>query len=100
MLSRTFAKQQLQLNQSKHKQIPPQMDFAIMKNDEITPNHFLIKHEEVKSTQIHDSHPILANYGDYQFSIRINDKGNDNNVKPLDSFSFEAILPFQDKYKR
>ena len=31
----------------------------------------------LNSTQIHDSHPILADYGDDQCSIRINDKGND-----------------------
>ena len=31
MLSRTFTKQQLQLNQLKHKQFPPQMEFAIIK---------------------------------------------------------------------
>ena len=100
MLSRTFTKQQLQLNQLKHKQFPPQMEFAIIKNDEIIPVHYLVKHEEVKSTQIHDSHPILADYGDDQFSIRINDKGNDIIVKPLDSFSFKAIVPFQNKYKK
>ena len=76
------------------------MEFAIIKNNEIIPVHYLVKHEEVKSTQIHDSHPILADYGDDQFSIRINDKGNDIIVKPLDSFSFKAIVPFQNKYKK
>ena len=65
----------------------------------ITPVQYLVTHEEVKSTQIHDSHPILADYGDDQFSIRINDKGNDIIVKPSDSFSLKAIVPFQNKYK-
>ena len=60
MLNGTFTKQQLQLNQLEHKQLPPQMEFAIMQNDEITPVHFLVKHEEVKSTQIHDSHPYCS----------------------------------------
>ena len=100
MLSRTFTKQQLQLNQLKHKKFPPPMEFAIIKNDEVILVNYLVKHEEVKSTQIHDSHPILADYGDDQFSIRKNDKGNDIIVKPLDSFSFKAIVPFQNKYKK
>ena len=49
--------------------------------------------------QNHDSHPILADYGTDQFSIRINDKGNDIVVKPLQSFSFKSITPFQTKFK-
>ena len=47
----------------------------------------------------HDSHPILADYGTYQISIRTNYKGNDIFVKPLDSFSFKSILPVQKKDK-
>ena len=47
----------------------------------------------------HDSHPILADYGTDQFSIRINDKGNDIIVKPLQSFSFKSVTPFQTKFK-
>ena len=49
--------------------------------------------------QKHDSHPILADYGTDQFSIRINDKGNDIVVEPLQSFSFKSITPFQTKFK-
>ena len=41
----------------------------------------------------------LADYGTDQFSIRINDKGNDIVVKPLQSFSFKSITPFQTKFK-
>ena len=59
----------------------------------------MIKHEEVLPHQKHDSHPILADYGTDQFSLRINDKGNDIIVKPLKSFSFNAITPFQTKFK-
>ena len=33
------------------------------------------------------------------FSIRINDKGNDIIVKPLQSFSFKSVTPFQTKFK-
>ena len=47
-----------------------------------------------------DCHPILSDYGDDQFSIRINTKGDDIHIKPLDSFSFQSIVPFESKYKR
>ena len=41
----------------------------------------------------------LADYGTDQFSIRINDKGNDIVVKLLHSFSFKSVTPFQTKFK-
>ena len=99
MLSRFLTKAELQLNQLKHKQLPPQIDFALLQNDTLKPVHYLIKHEEILPQQKHDSHPILADYGTDQFSIRINDKGNDIIVKPLQSFSFKSITPFQTKFK-
>ena len=99
MLSRSFTKIELQLNQLKHKQLPPQIDFAILQNNSLTPVHYLIQHEEILPHQKHDSHPILSDYGTDQFSIRINDKGNDIIVKPLDFFSFKSTIPFQNKYK-
>ena len=58
-----------------------------------------MKHEEILPHQKHESHPILADYGTYQFSIRINDKGKDIVVKPLQSFSFKSVTPFQTKFK-
>ena len=99
MLSRSFTKAELQLNQLKHKQLPPQIDFALLQNGTPKPVHYLMKHEEILSHQKHDSHPILADYGTDQFSIRINDKGNDIVVKPLKSFSFKSVTPFQTKFK-
>ena len=42
---------------------------------------------------------MLADYGTDQFSSRINDTGNDIIVKPLNSFSFKAVTPFQTKFK-
>ena len=95
MLSRSFTKAELQLNQLKHKHIPPQIDFALLQDNTLKPVHYLIKHEEILPHQKHDSHPILADYGTDQFSIRINDKGNDIVVKPLQSFSFKSITPFK-----
>ena len=88
MLSRSFTKAELQLNQLKHKHLPLQIDFALLQDNTPKPVHYLIKHEEILPHQKHDSHPILADYGTDQFSIRINDKGNDIVVKPLQSFSF------------
>ena len=99
MLSRSFTKAELQLNQLKHKHLPPQVDFALLQDNTLKPVHYLIKHEEILPHQKHDSHPILADYGTDQFSIRINDKGNDIVVKPLQSFSFKSITLFQTKFK-
>ena len=99
MLSRSFTKAELQLNQLKHKQLPPQIDFALLQNGTLKPVHYLTKHEEILPHQKHDSHPILADYGTDQFSICINDKGNDIIVKPLQSFSFKSLTPFQTKFK-
>ena len=78
MLSRSFTKTELQLNQLKHRQLPPPIDFAILQNNSLTPVHYLIQHEETIPHQKHDSHSILADYGTDRFSIRISDKGNDN----------------------
>ena len=99
MLSRSFTKAELQLNQVKHKQLPPQIDFALLQNGTLKPVRYLIKLEEILPHQKYDSHPILADYGTDQFSVRINDKGNDIIVKRLPSFSFESITPFQKKFK-
>ena len=61
--------------------------------------HYLVKHDAVQPSQKDDCHPILVDYGNDQFSIRINDNGENVIVKPLDSFSFEAVKPFQQQYK-
>ena len=51
MLSRTFTKEQLQVHQLLHKQLPPQIDFSIMKDNQLKPVHYLVKHEEIKYNQ-------------------------------------------------
>ena len=99
MLSPSFTKAELQLNQLKHMHFPPQIDFALLQNGTLKPVHYLIKHAEVLPHQKHDSHPILAAYGTDQFSIRINDKGNDIVVELLHSFSFKSVTPFQTKFQ-
>ena len=63
------------------------------------PVHYLIKHEEVLPHQKHDSHQILADYGTDQVSKGINNEGNDIVVKPLNSFLFKSLTPFQTKIK-
>ena len=100
MLSRTFTKEQLQIHQLGQKQLSPRINFSIMKDDQLKPVHCLVKHEEIKYNQKYDCHPVLADYGEDQFSIRINNKGEDIHIKPLDSFSFQSIVPFESKYKR
>ena len=95
MLSRSFTKAELQIKQLKHKQLPPQIDFTILQNDTLKLVHYLIKHEEILPHHKHDSHPILADYGTDQLSIRINDKGNGIVVKPLQSFSSLLLLSKQ-----
>ena len=67
-----------------------------MKDNQLKPVHYLVKHEENKYIQKNDCHPILQD----QFSIRINNKGDDTHIKHLDSFSFQSIVPFESKYKR
>ena len=59
-----------------------------------------MEHEEIKYNQKNDCHPILADYGEDQLSFRVNNKGEDIHIKPLDSFSFQSIVPFESKYKR
>ena len=47
-----------------------------------------------------DSHLILADYGDDQITLRIQDKGNVVKYTPLDSFSFQSVSSFLNKYKK
>ena len=97
MLSRTFNKEQLQIHQLKHKQLPPQINFSIMKHDQLKPVHCLVKHEEITYNQKNDCNLLLDDYGEDQFSIRINNKGEDIHRKTLDLFSFQSIVQFESK---
>ena len=97
MLNRSCTKVEVQINQLKHKQLPPQIDFAILQDSTLSLVHYLIKHGEVLPRQKHDFHPILADYGTDQFSIRINDKGNNIIVNPLNPFSIKCLTPIQTK---
>ena len=46
MLPRIFTKEQLQVHQLRHKQLQPQIHFSIMKDNQLKPVHYLVKHEE------------------------------------------------------
>ena len=101
MLSRDFSTINNKTCQLQHKTLPPHIDFLQLKNDNILkPIHYLIKHEDVLPTQKNDSHLILADYGDDQFTLRIQDKGNIVKYTPLDSFSFQSVSSFLNKYKK
>ena len=99
MLSRSFTKDYLQLNQLKHKHLPPQIDFGILQNNTMKPVHYLIKHEEELPHQKHGSHPILVDFGTDRVSIRINYKDNDIVVNASNSFSFKSVTPFPTNFK-
>ena len=82
MLSRTFTKEQLQILQLRHKRLPPQIDVSIMKDNQLKPVQYLVKHEEIKYNEKIDCHPFLADYGGDHFSIRINNKEEDIHINP------------------
>ena len=42
MLSRNFTIEKLQIHQLRHTQLPPQMDFSILKDDQFKPVHYLV----------------------------------------------------------
>ena len=100
MLSRDFSTINNKTCQLQHKTLPPHFDFLQLKNNNfLKPIHYLIKHEDVLPTQKNDSHLILADYGDDQFTLRIQDKGNIVKYAPLDSFSFQSVSSFLNKYE-
>ena len=101
MLIRDFSTINTKTCQLQHKTLPPHIDFLQLKNDNILkPIHYLIKHEDILPTQKNDSHLILADYGDDQFTLRIQDKGNVVKYTLLDSFSFQSVSSFLNKYKK
>ena len=85
MSGRLFPQKILQLNQLKHKQLPPQNHSATLtKDNQLTHLHYLANHETVPPSQKDDCHPILADFGDDQFFVRISDKRENIIVKALD----------------
>ena len=68
--------------------------------NEIKPVNCLVKHETALSSLKNDCHPILAEFGNDQFSIPINDERENITIEPINSFYFEAVEPFQSQYKK
>ena len=92
MLIRDFSTINNKICQLQHKTLPPHIDVLQLKNDNmLKPIHYLVKHKNVLPTQKNDSHLILVDYGDDQFTLRIQDKGNTVKYTPLDSFSFQSV---------
>ena len=59
----------------------------------------LVKHEDVLPTQKKDFHPILVDYGDDQFTLRILDRSNTITYTPLKSFCFKSVSSVLSKNK-
>ena len=96
-LSRDFSTINDKTYQLQHKTLPPHIDFLQLKNDNILkPIHYLFK----LPTQKNDSHLIIVVYGDDQFTLRIQIKGSIVKYTPLDSFSFQSVSSFLNKYKK
>ena len=45
-------------------------------------------------TQKNDSHPIIVDYGDDQFTLRIQEKSKPVTFNPHDSFLFQLVFLF------
>ena len=71
MLGRSFTKAEFQTNQLKHKQLPPQIDFAVLQDSTLKPVQYLIKHEEVLPHQKNDSQAFLADNGPFYSMIPV-----------------------------
>ena len=100
MHSRNFSQITNKTCQIQHKTLPPHVEFMPLKpNNTLDQIHNLVKHEDVLPTQKTDSHPILVGYGDDQFTLRIQHKGNTVIYSPLDSFPFQSVSSFLNKYK-
>ena len=72
--------------------MPPQIEFSIMKDNQLKPAHYLVKHEEIKYNLKKDCHQIVADYGEDQFSICINNKGEDIHIKLSIHFPFNPLF--------
>ena len=64
------------------------------------PVHNLVKHENVLPSQKDDFHPILAESGNDQFSVPINEMGENIIRRPLHSLSFETVNLCLSQYRK
>ena len=83
------------MNQIKNKLLPSQLHFEMLTDDnQVKPVDFIVKHITVPLSQKDDCHALLADFENYQFYIRIGDKGENTFFIPLDLFSFEFCLNY------
>ena len=88
-LSRSFTQKELQLYQPRHKQQPPQSQFAkLTHNNQIKSVPDIFKHESVFLSQKADRHPTLDDFGNYQWSLRDNDEKEEKNPFQTTRFFF------------
>ena len=96
MLNRYCTQRELQLNQLEHKCLHPQIHFATLTHDNhINPVNYLVRHENLLTSQKDDCYPSIADFKNDQLSILIFYKGEIIKNNPLESFSFEAVKPLQ-----
>ena len=86
MLRCSFTRKELQMNQVKHKNLSPQIQFAALTHDkQIKPVPYLVEHETVLLSQEEDCHPSSLDFGKDFFSNRINKGGVKIIFKPRGS---------------
>ena len=101
MLSRDLSPITNEMWQLQHKTIPPYFEFVQLKPiNSLKQIHYLVEHGDVIPTQNKYFHPILVEYGDDQYTIRILDKGNTVTYTPLNSLSFKSASSFSNKYTK
>ena len=99
MVSRSFTKAELPINQLKHKQLPPQTDFAILQNDTLnlyitylnTKTYYLIKNMILTQSLLIMVHATFLFVSTIKEMIMLS--------KTLQPFSFISVTPFQTKFK-
>ena len=100
-LSRDFLSITKKMCQLQHKTLPTHIEFNQLKpKNSLEQIHYLVKNEESLANTKNYSYPILVEYGDDKFTIRIQDKGNTVTYTSLDSFSFQSLPFFLNKYKK
>ena len=98
ILSRDFSEIIKKMCQLQHKCLPPHIEFIQLKPKNSVKQTLL--NIKMSDKLKNDSHPILVAYGDDQFALRILDKGNSVIYTPVDSFSFQSVSSFFNKYKK
>ena len=75
MLNRDFSTTKCKMCQLQHTTQLPHIEFIQLKpNDILKHIHYLVKREDVLSTQRNGSHPIHVHYSEDQFTYRVQDK--------------------------